>query len=227
MDIYEELITKLKNEADPVYKVFNAKIISTKYEMLGVRLPVLRRIVKKIKPDDRLSLLKCLQANYYEEVMIKLLLVASIKNLEETMNYFTEAIDLIDNWALCDTFSNSLKIVALNKEYFLKVIAKLLKDHKTYHVRLGLVLLIDYYIEDKYLTIIYEYINSIKSDEYYINMALAWLVSEIFIKYPEVGLKILEDNNMDKFTTNKSISKIRDSYRVNKEMKDYILKFKK
>ena len=94
------------------------------------------------------------------------------------------------------------------------------KSNQTYHIRVGLILLLCYYVEE-------EYLDNIKSDEYYVNMAEAWLVCEIFIKYENVGLKYLEHNELNKFTINKSISKIRDSYRVDKEMKEYILKFKK
>ena len=226
-DSYQEFINYLKSISEKQFKEFSEKITFTKYEMLGIRLPKLRDIAKSISKGDYKSFLKVCKTTYYEEVMIKLLVIANIKDVNELMFYFDEAINLIDNWALCDTFCNSLKIVEKNKEYFLTKIDELIKSNKTYHIRVGLILLLCFYVKEEYLELILKYLDNIKSDEYYVNMGEAWLICEIFIKYESVGLKFLEYNKLNKFTINKSISKIRDSYRVSKEMKDYILKFKK
>ncbi len=224
---YNNFINYLKSNSENSYKEFSEKLTFTKYEMLGIRLPKLRSIAKEISKSDYKSFLKICKSTYYEEVMIKLLIIANIKELDELMIYFDNAVNLIDNWALCDTFCNSLKIVSKNKEYFLEVIDKLIKSDKTYDIRVGLILLLCYYVEEKYLDLIFNYLDSIKSDEYYVNMAEAWLICEIFIKYENIGLKYLELNHLNKFTVNKAISKIRDSYRVSEYMKDAILKFRK
>ena len=159
--------------------------------------------------------------------MIKLLVIANIKDIDELMIYFDDAVNLIDNWALCDTFCNSLKLINKNKDYFLTKIDELINSNKTYHIRVGLIILLCFYVEEKYLDLIIKYLDNIKSDEYYVNMAEAWLICEIFIKYENIGLKYLEHNHLNKFTVNKAISKIRDSYRVSEYMKGYILKFRK
>ena len=226
-ETYQEYLSYLKNISEKEYKEFSEKITFTKYEMLGIRLPKLRNIAKVISKGDYPSFLKVSETTYYEEVMIRLLVLANIKDINELMLYFDDAINLIDNWALCDTFCNSLKIVEKNKDYFLTKIDKLMKSNKTYHIRVGLILLLCYYVEEEYLELIWKHLDSIESDEYYVNMAEAWLICEIFIKHEQDALKYLENNKLNKFTINKSISKIRDSYRVSKEMKDYILKFKK
>ena len=224
---YHKFIEYLKSIREESYKEFSEKITFTKYEILGIRLPKLRSIAKEIKRGDYRTFLNRKNSTYYEEVMLHLLVLASMKEVEECMLYFDDAINLIDNWALCDTFCNSLKLVAKNKEYFLKVIEKLLKNKEVYHIRVGLILLLCYYVEEPYLDFIVNALDNIQSEEYYVNMAMAWLVCEIFIKEESFGLHYLEHNHLNKFTINKSISKIRDSYRVSKEMKDYILKFKK
>ena len=226
-ETYQKFINELKSIGEEEYKKFSEKITFTKYEMLGIRLPKLRSMAKEISKGDYSSFLKVCKENYYEEVMIQLLVIANIKDLKECMFYFDHAISLIDNWALCDTFCNSLKIVDKNKEYFLNKIEELIKKNKTYYIRVGLILLLCFYVEEKYLDLIISYLDNIKSDEYYVNMAEAWLVCEIFIKYEDYGVKYLESNKLNKFTINKSISKIRDSYRVSKKMKENILKFKK
>lgn len=216
----------LKSISEESYKEFNSKIIFTNYEMLGIRLPKLRILAKEIFKTDYKEFLN-INITYYEEAMLYLLVIALIKDIDELMLYFPKALDLIDNWALCDSFCGSLKIVINNKEYFLKVIDKLLKSDKTYNVRVGLVLLLNYYVSEDYLDLIFKYLDNINSDEYYINMAEAWLLCEIFIKYQSDGLKYLENNKLNSFTINKTISKIRDSFRVSKEIKEMILKYRR
>lgn len=224
---YLEYIKYLKSISEESYKEFNSKIIFTNYEMLGIRLPKLRSITKEITKGDYKTFLRISGNTYYEEVMIYLLVVASLKSLDELMLYFDKALSLIDNWALCDSFCGSLKIVEKNKDYFLNVIDKLLKSKEVYNIRVGFVLLLNYYVSDEYLDLIFKYLDDIKSDEYYINMAKAWLLCEVFTKYQDISLKYLKKNKLDKFTINKTISKIRDSYRVSKEVKDSILIYKK
>ena len=224
---YNNFINYLKSNSEISYKEFSEKITFTKYEMLGIRLPKLRSIAKEISKSDYKSFLNICKSTYYEEVMIKLLVIANIKDIDELMIYFDDAVNLIDNWALCDTFCNSLKLINKNKDYFLTKINELINSNETYHIRVGLIILLCFYVEEDYLDLIIKYLDNIKSDEYYVNMAEAWLICEIFIKYENIGLKYLEHNHLNKFTVNKAISKIRDSYRVSKDMKDYILKFRK
>ena len=159
--------------------------------------------------------------------MLKGFIIGSINNLQELDNYFNDFIKLIDNWAICDSFCASLKIVKTNKEYFLTIIYKLINLKSEYIVRVGLVLLLDYYVLEEYLEDIFNILNKINSDLYYVNMAKSWLICEVFTKYEKETLLFLENNNLDKFTINKAISKIRDSYKVSEKNKKYVLKFKK
>ena len=216
-------ILKLK---DSKTKEFNSKIINTKYEILGIKIPILRKIVNKLSSTEIINLLTY-ENKYYEIVLLKGLALGKITNIKELEPYFYQYLDLIDNWALCDTFCSSLKIVKENKEYFLQIINNLINTKKEYYVRVGLVLLLNYYVTSDYLNYIFKIISKTKSEFYYINMARAWLLCECFIKYEKETLNYLEHNTLDKFTLNKTISKIKDSYRVSKSSKDYIMQFKK
>lgn len=217
----------LKSISDNKYRDFNKKLISSKKKILGIKMPILKRIAKDIYKGDYEKFLKINKNIYYEEVMLRLLIIGNIKSIEELEKYFFKSIDLIDNWALCDTFCSSLKIVKSNKKYFLKIIDKLINSKKDYYIRVGLVLLLDYYVESDYLDLIFNYINKLDNDSYYVSMAASWLLCEVFIKYQSETLEYLNNNNLNKFIINKMICKIRDSYRVDKEMKDYILKYRK
>ncbi len=223
---YKTFINYLQEISEPNYKEFHSKITPTKYEILGIRLPQLRKISKHIFSGDYTKFLNIKEEKYYEIIMLKGLVISKITNIETLMFYFYDYLNLIDNWALCDSFCNSLKIINKNQEYFLNIIKDLVKSSKVYYVRVGLVLLLNYYVKKEYLKDIFNILNNIKSNEYYLNMAEAWLICECFIKYEKETLNFLANNKLNKFTINKSISKIRDSYRVSKEMKNYLLKYK-
>lgn len=224
---YQEFLTYLESIKDPKYQEFNQKIVFTKYKMLGIRLPELRKIANNIFKGDYKNFLKLCSNEYYETVMLKGLVIAKISTFSELEPYFNSYLSLIDNWALTDTFCNSLKLVKSNKEEFLSIINSLLETNEEYKVRVGLVLFLNYYVEEPYLDLIFSYLDNLNTDFYYVNMAAAWLLCEIFTKYPEITLKYLENNNLNTFTINKTISKIRDSYKIDKKMKDYVLKFKR
>lgn len=226
-DNYQEFIRYLINLGEDSYKDFNKKVITTNYETLGIRIPLLRKIASEIFKGEYQEFLEISDSTYYEEVMIKGFVIGKIKEIDEFMMYFNSYLDLIDNWAICDCFCNSLKIINKNKNYFLNIIDALVKSNNLYYIRVGLVLLLSFYVEEEYIDIILKYLEKIKSNEYYVNMAKAWLLCEVFVKYQDKGLKFLMNNQLDKFTINKAISKIRDSYRVSKETKDMILAYKK
>ncbi len=211
---------------DSKTKEFNSKIINTKYEILGIKIPILRKIVNKLSYPEILNLFTY-ENKYYEIVLLKALALGKIKSIKELEPYFYQYLPLIDNWALCDTLCSSLKTVKENKEYFLNIISNLINTKKEYYVRVGLVLLLNYYVSSDYLNYIFSSINKTKSTYYYINMARAWLLCECFIKYESETLNYLEHHSLDQFTLNKTISKIKDSYRVSKSSKEYIMQFKK
>ncbi len=224
---YNLFIEYLFNIRDIKYKEFNSKIITSKYEILGIRSPILKNMAKEIFKGDYASFLVMEDYRYYEIIMLKGLVLGLIKDISELEKYFDSYLNLIDNWALCDSFCASLKIVNKNKEYFLNIIDGLINSKEEYRVRVGLVLLLDFYVEEKYLDYIFLGINKTTSNLYYINMARAWLLCECFIKYQDYTLNYLDNNELDKFTINKAISKIRDSFRVEKEKKEDILKYKR
>ena len=79
----------------------------------------------------------------------------------------------------------------------------------------------------EFLNDIFKVLNSFKTEEhYYVNMMLAWLLSECFVKYREETFEFLKKHKLNKFVINKGISKCRDSFRVSKEDKEFLLKYK-
>lgn len=224
---YRQFLKDLILLQDETYKKFNFKLIFTHYKKIGIRMPLLKELAKKIEKEDLVSFLEIVGDTYYEEILLEGLVIARIKNVEQSLFYFERYIEKIDNWALCDYVVSDMKIVKENRELYFKRIKKYVKSDDEYRVRVGLVLLLDYYIEKQYLDRIFKFCNSIKLDSYYVNMAIAWLISECFVKEKERTIAFLEHNKLNKFTQNKAISKIRDSTRVRASDKFLVLQYKK
>lgn len=221
------LIKKLKENKDLKYKEFNSKIISTKYPMIGVKTPILKNIAKEISKKDYKTFLQNKNTDYYETVLIEGFVISNIKDIKEALIYFDKFIKKIDNWAICDMTVSSMKIVKKNKDIFKDKIKEYLNSKEEFTVRVGIILLLDYYLEEEYLDEVFSLIDNIKREEYYINMAIAWLISIALIKYKDKTLKYLKVCNLDDFTYNKALQKARESKRISKEDKKYYQKLKR
>ena len=220
---YKNFIEFLLSIKDQKYKEFHSSIVlNSKYEMIGIRLPEMRKIAKEIAKTNIEDFLEYSQDNYYEEIMIQGLVISKIKDEEMFYKFFKKHVKKIDNWALCDTFCNSIKIVRKYEEKYFKDAIKMSLYEEEFISRVGLVIILCNFINENNLKKIYETLNKITSDKFYINMAEAWLVCELYIKYPKETLEFLKKNSLNKFTQNKAISKIHDSYRVNKKEKEYL-----
>ena len=224
---YEMYVDYLKSLQDENYRKFHQNLTTTRYEILGIRVPVQRKIAKEISKGNIVEFLSFCQDKYYEEVNIEGFVLAGIKELSLLEKYFDSFVLKIDNWAICDGFCNSLKIVQKNKEYFWKKIQELLKKEETFSVRVGLILLLCFYVEKEYIFDILQLVKTVTHEEYYVGMGLAWLLAECYIKYPEETLVLLKEKSLSSFVQNKTISKIRDSYRVSKKEKEFLKSLKK
>lgn len=217
---------QLKELADLRYLEFNKRIIFTKYEMLGIRTGVIRNIAKEISKKDFRGFLKCNFKGLYEESLLRGILLSYIKNYDEFILYLDEFIKLIDNWAICDMCLSSYKIINKNRDVFILKIKDYLNSGDEYIVRVGVISLLDYYLVDDYIDYVFQLIDNIGYRTYYVDMAIAWLISVAFVKYQEKTIRFLDNNKLDKEIIRISVQKIRDSLRVDKAMKDYVLKYK-
>ena len=225
---YKKFVDYLLSLQDEKYKEFSKSIVSnSKYEMIGIRTPILRDIAKKIGKGNIEEFLNCVQNKYYEEVMIQGFVISCIKDEKIFNYYFKKHINKIDNWSLCDCFCNSIKILRKYEEKYFKEALKLSLNNDEFISRVGLVIILNHFNHLNNLSEIYGVLNKIQSDKFYINMAEAWLVCEMYIKFPKETTIFLKKNNLNKFTQNKAISKIHDSFRVSKEEKELLNKYKK
>lgn len=220
---YRLFVQYLIIQKDEKYKEFHSSLVlNSKYEMIGIRVPIMRKIAKEIAKTNMEEFLKYAQNNYYEEIMIQGLVISHIKDESLFNKYFKEYISKIDNWALCDTFCSAIKIVEKHEDKYFKEAVKMSLNKKEFISRIGLVIILDHFINEKNLETIFDMLNKIESDKFYINMAQAWLLCEMYIKFPKQTKVFIQKNNLNKFTHNKAISKIHDSYRVSNEEKEYL-----
>lgn len=225
---YKEFVQFLMSLQDLKYKEFHSSLVlNSKYEIIGIRLPVMRDIAKQIAKGNIDEFLEFAQDIYYEEVMIQGLVISHIKDEKIFYKYFKKHINKIDNWALCDSFCSSIKLIEKHEEKYFKEAIKMALDKSEFISRIGLVMILNHFIKQENLDDIFYTLNSIKSDKFYINMAEAWLVCEMYIKFPNETKEFIKNNKLNKFTQNKAISKINDSYRVSKEEKEELNKFRK
>lgn len=200
---------------------FTKRIVNTNMEVLGIPIPELRMISKEILKGNYQSYLDLKNNKYYENTIINACLINKTNDFKLKKHYLDELY--IDNWSTCDTLT--FKIKGVEKEYW-NLSEKYLMSKDPFKRRVGIRILFSYkntdYV-DKIFATIDKFYNE---EEYYVNMCIAWLVCELMIYNRDKTLKYLEHHHLNKFTVNKAISKCRDSYRVSKEDKELLLKYR-
>ncbi len=210
---YNKFIEYLFSLKDDEYKKFNQKIVKTD-NIIGIRLPILKNIAKIIAKNDYLSFIKNNKHQYSEEIMLHGLVITYLKiDFNESIKLFDEYIKYIDSWATCDSVVMNYKIVSKNLDICLIKIKEYLKSDKPFIKRVGIVLLF-YYLNDDYIDEVLKLINSVKSDDYYVKMANAWLISICLVKYYDKTVKFLKSCQLDDWTYNKALQKAIESYRI-------------
>lgn len=225
-DNYNKFIDYLFTLEDLKYKEFHSKIILSD-NLIGIKTPILKMIAKNICKGDYKTFIKLNKHIYYEETIIHGLIIGYLKDFKEIIDLLDEFIPYVNNWAINDIVCANMKIFKKNQEEGFNIIKKYIKTNNPFQIRIGIVLLLDFYINDKYIDEIFKIVNNIKNDNYYVKMANAWLLSICYIKYKEKTYEFLLNNNLDKFTFNKTISKICDSKRVDIKDKELLKKIRK
>lgn len=214
-----ELI-KLKDEK---YRVFTQKLIPTIpiENIIGVRTPVIRSLAKKLyKEQEVLSFLEELPHKYLDENMLHAFLICQLKDFNKTLSLTEAFLPYIDNWAVCDSFDP--KIFKKHLDLLLPKIKLWITSSHTYTVRYAIGLLLQYYLTDSFNK---EYLNlvaSVKSDEYYIKMMIAWFFAESLVKQKDATLPFIEGKVLEKWTHNKAIQKAMESRRIPQTFKIYL-----
>ena len=225
----QKIKEKLFELADQKYKEFHSGLCPGTDNIIGVRVPVLRNYAKELAKEYKVNeLLKQIDNQYYEEIMLQGMLIGLAKQNFETMqSQIEEFVPKIDNWAVCDVFCAGLKETKKRKEEMWNFIQKYLLSDQEFEIRFGVVMILEYYIEEYYLEKDFKIFNRITSQAYYVQMAVAWAISICLIKFYDETTHYLKTANLDDFTYNKALQKAIESYRITDEKKQILREMKR
>ena len=228
------MIQKIKNDLllmqDKTYKDFHSKLMPTinPDSIIGIRVPVLRDYAKKLFKENSIEslnpFLKNLSHEYYEENNIHAFIIEKINNFDECIFYLENFLPFIDNWATCDMLNP--KIFKNNCEKLLEKIYQWINSDSVYTVRFAIGMLMRYFLDEKFETKYLDLVASINSEEYYINMMRAWFFATALAKQYEQTFPYIKNYSLDKWTHNKTIQKAKESFRISKEQKEELKKFR-
>lgn len=219
VNIKEELLAL----QDISYADFQAKLTPNipRDLFIGVRVPELRKLSKKVVEDPETSkFLKNLPHKYYDENMLHGLIISEIKDYDACIVAVDDFLPYVDNWAVCDIMSP--KIFKKNKEALLKKIKEWSASEKTYTCRFGIETLMSHFLDDDFKPEYLEIALSGNSEDYYVRMMIAWFFATALAKEWDEAIKYIEDQRLDPWTHNKTIQKARESRRITPKEKEYL-----
>ncbi len=215
---------------DLSYRAFQSKLMPTvdPSRVIGVRMPALRQLAKEIaaEPQTMADFLALPEHIYYEEDNLEGLLINGIKDFEECIEALERLLPRVDNWATCDL----LKPVSFKKatqDRLLPHVRRWLASEHVYTCRFGVGVLMNYYLDEAFEPRFLEWVGAIRSEEYYVNMGIAWYFATALAKQWEEAVKWMEDGRLMPWVHNKTVQKARESYRVSEERKEYLGMLKK
>ncbi len=214
MTIHKQLLS----HQDLTYQAFSKKLTPTQYPIIGVRMPIQQSIAKTISQSNWREFLENVSDESFEVVNIQGLVIAYAEMKRGEREYFLQRyLYKIDNWATCDSVCSALKIFQKDAKYTWKFLKPLLKSQYPFEVRFALVSILFHLIDKESLTTIFKAIDAIQSEEYYVRMAQAWLLSMVFVKFPEETWNYFPKSQLDDWTFNKAMQKIMESKQIDKE----------
>lgn len=224
-----EIQAVLKKYQDEKYALDQAKLIPTlpKDSFLGLRMPQLREIEKEFRSSEaEKEFLKELPHRFFEENWLHAVMISRIIDFPISIQTIETFLPFIDNWAVCD----SLKPKSFNKiepKFLLPYIRKWIRSLDTYTCRFGIEMLMNHFLDKNFDEKQLKLVAKIKSDEYYVNMMVAWYMATSLAKQWETTVRILETNMLPTWTHNKTIQKAIESFRISEEKKNYLRTLKR
>ena len=221
--VTERVQKQLFKLQDLQYRDFQAKLLPTieKETIIGVRMPVLRKFAKGYgKTEEAKEFLKILPHQYYDENNLHGLLIEQIKDYDRCLAELERFLPYIDNWATCDMLA--VKVMKNHLDTFIEEVCRWMKSDRTYTIRFGIGMLMRYYLDDRFQEEYAESVAKVQSQEYYVNMMIAWYLATALAKQWDAAVSYIEEKRLNPWTHNKTIQKARESYRITPEQKEYL-----
>jgi len=218
-----DLHKNLKKLQDLKYRDMQVKIIPNlePSSIIGVRTPELKAMAKEIlKSGDYEDFLNDLPHKYFEENQLHAFILSGMKDADECFEELEKFLPYVDNWATCDQMSP--KIFKKHKDELLKRVKVWIASGEPYTIRFGVGMLMEHFLDDDYDVKYPAMVAKLRSDEYYVNMMIAWYFATALAKQYDTIIPYIEKKKLDKWTHNKAIQKSVESYRITDEQKAYL-----
>lgn len=219
----DEIEAELFRLQDKPYGEFQSRLLPTVApdSILGVRTPALRTLAKRLaKRADIQAFLDALPHRYFDENQLHAFIVSELRDYERCMAEVCRFLPYVDNWATCDQMSP--RVFKKHRAELPDEIRKWIGSAKTYTVRFGIGMLMEHYLDEDFDPAYPEMVAAIRSEEYYVNMMIAWYFATALAKQYEAILPYIENRRLDTWTHNKAIQKAVESYRITPEQKTYL-----
>lgn len=218
MNIREELFKR----QDKKYQEFNNSLIPgiDKDKTIGIRIPVLRDFAKSIDEKTKYEFLKDYPHTYLEENNLHRYLIEGLKDYDEVIYYLERFVPFIDNWTTSDGFSN--KQIEKHKDKFIIKIKEWLNRSEVYSKRFAISMIMRYYLDKDFSVEYLDLVGSVVTNEYYLEMMVAWFFATSLAKQYEETISYLEKHPLNEETTKMLLGKVRDTYRISDDRKDKI-----
>ena len=220
MQVIEDRLFELR---DPQYAEFQARLTPSVDPALfiGVRVPEVRKLARQLKNDPAAdAFLTELPHKYYDENMLHGLLISEIHDFDRALDETERFLPYVDNWAVCDIMSP--KVFKKHKAELIEKIREWTCSGEAYTIRFGIEMLMSHYLDDDFRPEYLEIPAAVRSEEYYVNMMIAWFFATALAKQWENTIPYIQENRLEKWTHNKTIQKAAESFRITEEQKRYL-----
>ena len=220
---------ELENLAEKDYQKFSSALVPNAKNILGVRLPILRKLAKKIYLTQNFEwYIQDNTTKYMEEVMLKGMIIGLWDtDFETQLKYIKSFVPQINNWAICDSFCCGLKCAMKNQDTIWNFIQPYLKSPKEYEIRFAVVMILNFFVRKEYLKQIFELLENIKTEYYYALMGIAWAISICYREYPKETYEYLKHSKLSVEIFNKTIQKCTESLKTDKKAKNELRKLRR
>jgi len=216
------ILEKLFYHSEESYASFSSKLIPNidPAIFIGVRTPVLRTLAKSMDETEKSAFMAELPHKYHEENMLHAILISNMRCTEQIISALDAFLPFVDNWAVCDCLRPA-RLKNTPQEFVYNIRRWLCSEH-CYTVRFGVEMLMCYFLDELYSPEYPAMVAKIQSDEYYVNMMLAWYFATALAKRWDDVIPYLENRVLALWVHNKTIQKARESYRIEPAQKEYL-----
>lgn len=222
MDIFTTIRQEIEVQAENDYKTFSASLLPGIDHVLGVRLPVLRKLAVRIAADDWQYYL-AQKPYYFEEQMVQGMVIGALKvSPEERLQHIAAFVPSINSWSVCDSFCSGLKFTKKNEALVWEFIQPYLHSGQEYQIRFAVVMMMNYFLTEDYIHDVLSLLDAVHHDGYYVKMAVAWALATALAKQPEPTWAYFQQHHLDEDVWHKTIQKCVESRRISDSTKDML-----